>query len=107
MKINTVLHTDGSGLWSSIAKQVTITDLIVRQVIDEFGELRVYFTEWNVTENGNIYTDMLFLRELQEYLLSIGLSDKVEYSEMGMQGDDYVSLDVGKEFLESWHKVAV
>lgn len=101
MKINAVLHTNGSGLWSRKSKAVTITDLIVIPVDETFGELRVHFTGWNVYD-GDIYTDKLFLKELQEYLLSIGLSNKVNYSEHGMQGDHYVSLDVGKEFLESW-----
>ena len=26
----------------------------------------------------------------------------VDYSEQGMQGDDYVSCDVGEEFLKAW-----
>jgi hypothetical protein len=26
----------------------------------------------------------------------------VSYSEQGMQGDDYVSCDIGKPFLDSW-----
>lgn len=107
MKVNTVLHTDGSGLWSSKAQGVTITDFVVIPVDDTFGELRVYFTGWNCKENGDIYTDKFFLKELKQFLLFIGLSNKVDYSEQGMQRDNYVSLDVGKEFLESWNKKAV
>jgi hypothetical protein len=34
-----------------------------------------------------------------------GLPGKdVEYSEQGMQGDDYVSLDAGTEFYRAWMK---
>jgi hypothetical protein len=35
------------------------------------------------------------------FLVEQGLT-AVTYSEQGMQGDDYVSLDVGKDFLDSW-----
>jgi hypothetical protein len=31
-----------------------------------------------------------------------GLVVDLCYSEQGMQGDNYVSLDVGKDFLDSW-----
>jgi hypothetical protein len=30
--------------------------------------------------------------------------DDVDYSEQGMQGDNYVSFDVGAKFLKSWKK---
>jgi hypothetical protein len=38
-------------------------------------------------------------------LISIGLdSSDVNYSEQGMQGDNYVSLDAGPNFIESFKK---
>ena len=102
-----VLNTDGGGLWSGEERAVTVTDMELGYVADEldFGELRVYFdTEtWDVQEHGLIYTDRLFLRELRAFLDSHGLVGKdVDYSEQGMQGDDYVSLDIGEEFLAAW-----
>ena len=103
-----ILHTDGlRGLWNNVAKAISITDIRIGYVSEEldFGELRVYFdTEtWNVREDGLIYTDRLFERELQEYLTQQGLAGPdVSYSEQGMQGRDYVSCDVGKEFLDTW-----
>jgi hypothetical protein len=52
---------------------------------------------------GLIYTDKQFKRELREYLVSLGFTqaeaDDVEYSEQGMQGDSYVSCDVGAVFI--------
>ena len=36
-------------------------------------------------------------------MLAQGLCE-AHYSEQGMQGDDYVSLDVGKDFIASWEK---
>ncbi len=106
-----ILHTDGKrGLWSNVAKAIRITDIRLMQGTewddgDIFGELRVYFdTEtWDVNKVGLIYTDRQFERELREFLTAHGLVGKdVSYSEQGMQGDDYVSLDVGKKFLDSW-----
>ena len=76
----------------------------------DFGELCVYFAtddftanEWDVSVDGLIYTDKLFLQELRAYLQTIGFSESeandVSYSEQGMQGDAYVSCDVGATFI--------
>jgi hypothetical protein len=103
---STIISTAGDGLWSNVAKQVLVTGLQLGYVNDEgdFGELRVYFdrSTWDVREDGLIYTDGLFYTELQEYIKQQGLAVDLCYSEQGMQGDDYVSLDVGQEFLDSW-----
>lgn len=103
----TTLNTDGSGFWSDQARSVAITGLELAYVADdnEWGELLVYFdTEsWNVDRDGLIYTDQLFQRELLAWLNTIGLTgDTVSYSEQGMQGNDYVSLDVGRAFVRRW-----
>lgn len=108
IKVNTVLNTCGDGYWSSEARKVTITglDLAYEDEDGDFGELRVHFTKrsWNVDKLGLIYTDSQFESELSAFLTSIGLDGSdVGYSEQGMQGDDYVSLDVGGEFIASWH----
>jgi hypothetical protein len=71
----------------------------------DFGELRVYFDTdtWDIEKHGLIYTDRLFLKQLREKLSEIGFEGSdVEYSEQGMQGDNYVSLDVGEKFLRVW-----
>jgi hypothetical protein len=70
----------------------------------DFGELRVYFNTdtWNVYTDGLIYTDSLFKIDLMQFVTEHGLVVDLCYSEQGMQGDDYVSLDVGKDFLDSW-----
>ena len=101
------LHTNGSGYWSSKAKAVSITDLQIAYLSDEcdFGELCVHFNtdSWRPDKDGLIYTDKQFMRELQAYLTSVGLAGHdVGYSEQGMQGDNYVSCDVGKAFVDSW-----
>lgn len=102
-----VLHTGGGGYWSNTKKAVEVTDIQLGYVSDEkdFGELRVYFNTdtWDVYKDGLIYTDRQFERELREFLDSQGLPGKdVSYSEQGMQGDNYVSCDIGKKFLDAW-----
>jgi hypothetical protein len=37
-----------------------------------------------------------------QFVKQQGLVVDLCYSEQGMQGDNYVSLDVGAEFLDSW-----
>lgn len=107
-----ILHTDGlRGLWSDVAKAVRIVDMqlgVGTQWEDEddiYGELRVYFDTdtWDTREDGLIYTDEGFLRELREFLNAHGLpGSDVDYSEQGMQGDDFVSLDARTKFYTAW-----
>lgn len=107
--------TDGSGWWSNVKKTVTILDMEVEESswdyqqgeIDfpDFGELMVVFDldTWNTDTDGLIYTDKRFLKELRAFLNSHGLpGNDVSYSEQGMQGDNYVSLDVGAKFMKAW-----
>ena len=104
--LDAVLQTNGKGLWSDTATEVVATEAVLAYCNDEgtFGELRVYFDTdtWDIDSQGLIYTDPLFLHELKHALIQRGLSTEVDYSEQGMQGDDYVSLDVGQEFINSW-----
>ena len=108
-----ILNTAGNGLWSDVAKAVSIVNMELGQGTiwegdtdaDAFGEFRVYFdTEtWDPYKDGLIYTDKRFLQELREFLNAHGLPGKdICYSEQGMQGDDYVSLDAGGEFYKAW-----
>jgi hypothetical protein len=105
------LHTDGSGYWSTHITAVRVTELCMGWISEEeegeeqYGELCVHFNtdDWRVNEHGLIYTDKQFMRELQAYCNSIGLAgDDVSYSEQGMQGDNYVSCDVGGKFIASY-----
>ena len=110
-----ILHTNGKGLWSDVAKAVRITDMVLERgtiwdgetINEAFGEFRVYFDTdtWDTNKDGLIYTDRLFEKELREFLDTHGLPGKdVCYSEQGMQGDDYVSLDAGGKFYKAWIK---
>jgi hypothetical protein len=101
-----MFNTAGDGYWSNVSKAVEVTDMQLGYVSDEgdFGELCVYFNTdtWNVDKDGLIYTDSLFKQDLMQFVAEQGLVVDLCYSEQGMQGDNYVSLDVGKEFLDSW-----
>lgn len=107
MQVFTTLHTNGGGYWSRTAKPVDIAKLDLQYCTAErdFGELCVYFTAdtWDCAKMGLIYTDELFMQELREYLVSLGFTadeaNDVSYSEQGMQGDNYVSCDVGFKFI--------
>ena len=102
-----IFNTSGDGYWSDVAKPVEIVDMRLGYVSDEgdFGELCVYFNTdtWDVERDGLIYTDSQFYEDLQEFIKQQGLVVDLCYSEQGMQGEDYVSLDVGKDFLDSWN----
>jgi len=101
------INTSGDGFWSGSVKEVSVLNITVPYMNDaeDFGELRVYFDtdSWDIHEDGLIYTDKNFQKVLKLLLTKHGLySDDVSYSEQGMQGEDYVSLDVGKKFLSTW-----
>jgi hypothetical protein len=96
-----VCSTNGKGYWSNVAQAVNVTGATVSYVNDEgdFGELRVYFNNWDTNKLGLIYTDKQFMREFKAVLATkLGFTDtqlkNVCYSEQGMQGDNYVSMDI-------------
>jgi hypothetical protein len=123
MIVNFETHTDGKGLWSEEARMVLITKLDIgysslKYYPEEpfFGELRAYFEpsgftagSWNTQAFGLIYTDKLWMKEFKKALRGLGFSIKavqnVSYSEQGMQGTDYVSMDVRAPFYASWKRM--
>ena len=123
MRVNIEVNTNGKGLWSEEARLVIINRIDIGYSSlkyypeDEFnGELRAYFDpfgftrgSWNVPGFGLIYTDKLWMREFKKGLRAAGFSIKavqnVSYSEQGMQGDDYVSMDIGPAFYASWKRI--
>ena len=105
-----IFTTSGDGYWSELVRNVRITDMRLGYINDErdFGELRVYFTKdsWDVDNDGLIYTDKQFMTELRTALTGAGFDgNDVDYSEQGMQGNTFVSLDVGPSFLTSWTNI--
>jgi hypothetical protein len=107
-KVNWQTHTgDVNGLWSNAAKAVTILEVWLSSVNDEgdFGELCARFDTktWNCDADGLIYTDGIWLDEFRALMRSLGFTraavNDITYSEQGMQGFNYVSMDVGEDFL--------
>ena len=120
MKLNVICNTGGNGFWSTSRRAVRLTEMrldIPEPFFDDdkpnaFGELQVYFDRrcWNLPRHGLIYTDSQWIKEFRQNLVSMGFSKvstnnmELDYSEQGMQGDDYVSLDVGSKFIKAWKK---
>lgn len=107
-RVNFVTKTDGNGYWSNVARTIRVNRIELASFDHEsdFGELRVYFDtrDWNVDVDGLIYSDMgwkhSFLTCMEK---AFGFSPDaildVSYTEQGMQGVDYVSMDVGEQFI--------
>lgn len=116
--INESFIVDGSGLYCKVSREVKILGMVLDtgtwEMFKEespedlpYGELQVKFdpSTWN-REDGIIYTDKHWLADLKDFLVRAGYNvDDIGYSEAGMQGDDYVSLDVGHRFINSWKAI--
>lgn len=107
-KVNLLTSTEGNGYWSRVVKDsVKIIKLDLNHYEDNFEdfELRAYFSKktWNVEKHGLIYTDKLWLTTFKKSLSDLGFSKNsvksIDYSEQGMQGEDYVSMDVHHHFV--------
>jgi hypothetical protein len=99
--VNKMFTTCGDGYWSTVAKEVFVESIAMFISADEEGcdgDLQAYYTEetWN-DSYGLIYTDSAFLECVHTALIAAGISieaaEDVCYSEQGMQGDTYVSMD--------------
>lgn len=119
--INT--HTNGKGHWTTDKRMVRINFIEIGYSSLEYypedpfnGELKAYFDpsgliegSWNINGFGLIYTDKLWLKEFKEGLRNMGFSvlavRDISYSEQGMQGDNYVSMDIGPAFYSSWKRI--
>lgn len=120
--INESFIVDGSGLYTkAVAREVKAIgmelDISTWEHFKEespedppYGQLNVYFdtTTWDTSVDGLIYTDDHFLADLKDFLTRAGYNaEVVDYSEMGMQGDTFVNLDVGADFINSWKAIHV
>ena len=100
--VNKTFTVCGDGLWSDTATEVFVESIsmyIAADAEDGYdGDLQAYYTEetWN-DSYGLIYTDSAFLECVHTALIKAGISieaaEDVCYSEQGMQGDNYVSMD--------------
>ena len=109
-----IATTNGKGWWNDVIRKVRITQIEIESIVDDNGDeidfhdktrtpaamiIRVYFNpkDWNTEKHGLIYRDKNWLAEFGKGLLKVGLPSKgLAYTEQGMQGDDYVSLECNK-----------
>lgn len=103
-----VLETSGKGLWSSVTKTVAIHRLtwcrFSHDDDHQFWTVAAYFrkSEWDIMKHGLIYTDPRFIGQLRRALVDLrrrGLVadlpwGRLDYTEQGMQGGNYVSLEL-------------
>jgi len=98
------LPTSGEGIWSDRITEIPVIGIEIDWINDEntYGDLCVYFNkkDWDVTQDGLIYTDPLFLECLKAYLQENGITTAdMDYSEQGMQGRNFVHFDIDELFL--------
>ncbi len=111
MSQDLVFQTAGDGYWSSRQARVRILGIDIPYLDEsetDFAEMVVSFDlqDWDPEKDGLIYTDSRFIADLRNYFIENGFSQEaveaLDYSEQGMQGEDYVSLDANGEFLRQW-----
>ena len=96
------------GLWSGEDQPSHITGKLVFRMqeftandgtLDRWLHARFYFDPalWDVEKHGLIYMNELFMESLHARLRARGWTNperSINYSEQGMQGDNYVDFDV-------------
>lgn len=101
-------RTSGNGMWSNHARPVMITKLELEGDFEagfdpNFGLSAVFpRRQWDVDKHGLIYADVAWLAQFRERLVEAGFSAdavaSLQFTEHGMQGRDYVSLDCSPKF---------
>ncbi len=102
--------TRGDGFWSS-DKRTVATSKIEMEVGEAYVDLwkyrvclpvyfRAFFPKrsWDTDKYGLIYTDSLWIKDFREQFKTrfpamAWLAGKIDYTEQGMQGDNFVSLN--------------
>ena len=101
--------TNGVGFWSSESnKEVQgcmyfnlLESHLNGEVFGGRAEFRFSKEDWDVDKYGLIYTDEGFLDSIHNKLREVGFKkyQEINYSEQGMQGDDYVDFDASIEIV--------
>lgn len=110
--VTATMNTGGDGFWSRAKRPVRLHKLVLVEFHEgkvHYGELRVQFIleDWDRDQHGLIYTDRQFMYEFKRWIakafdLSPAATAEINYSEQGMQGRDFISMDVGAEFLHEY-----
>lgn len=92
-------QTYGNGFWSDVEKKVKVTKIAPDTVWPGYITFKAFFnkSDWNTNKHGLIYTDSNWIRDFRKNLIKLGISPKIansiDYTEQGMQGDNYVSVE--------------
>jgi len=67
-----------------------------------YANAKFHLDTWSADEDGLIYTDSLFLEDIQKNLKAVGFKhyNEISYSEQGMQGAKFVDLDCTDKLAE-------
>ena len=100
----------GMSLATKRGMPLKVVSAYVTAMDSNFGELRLgYDPKAFMGDPSSLYGDMTLLKNLRKVLLLQGMSPAaaadVDFSEQGMQGRDFVSLDVGEAFISEWPEV--
>lgn len=113
-----VTISGGDGYWNRIRGAIVRVEslIYIRRIgqtgdIAKYGELCAVFNteDWAIARAGLLYTDRLWMECFKQALAEYAKFtpeelNLIDYSEQGMQGIDYVSMDV-KDFDPAWAKI--
>lgn len=88
--LDVTIKTAGDGLWSDESRDVKVTGIRIR---DDFVDVFFDTSTWNNDKHGLIYTDTKFLKGIKAHLKSLGANSDLSYTEQGLQGRNYVSME--------------
>lgn len=91
----TAFGTQSHGYWGSHPQEISykIKDINC-DFADAYHSLNLYLHDYDADQYGLIYTDTTFLKSLRHLLKKFRIKAKIDYSEQGAQGDDFVNFDV-------------
>ena len=109
--LSAIVTTRGDGLWAKgIVKDVQLTSVTFVNPYEDTDNDFSYISctvsfdidSWNVEADSLVYTDSCINDITAEVSRAVGLPVTLEWSEMGMQGSDYLHFDcvVSAELLD-------
>lgn len=104
--VSITASTDGMGSWTSERRPMKIHKIRFKPYIyteNGVGSIYVdasfYVKDWDTDRHGLVYTDEKWLREFRKAFYAKfpamkGIDPRIDYTEQGMQGRNYVSLQM-------------
>lgn len=107
-----IVRSDGKGYWSNAQKTVPLKIVVQYDPksieYGDNGEIEYVYcmfqgffsrAHWNVSEDGLLYTDKAVQRQINEWLVNLGYTGKVGWSEQGRQEMSSVDFDMDYALL--------